>query len=77
MDDLQVHAKLKLIASAIRARRRELHVSQEGLAALCDVDRRYIGRIENAKSNISFRLQMKIASGLGLSVAELMARAKV
>lgn len=57
--------KLKLI-------RKERNLSQEALAMLCNVDRTYIGRIEQLKRNPSLEILQKIADGLNIELHELL-----
>lgn len=57
--------KLKMI-------RNERGLSQEALALLCDIDRTYVGRIENMKRNPSLEILAKLADGLGIKLSELL-----
>lgn len=52
--------------------RQERGLSQEGLALLCNIDRTYVGRIENLKRNPSLEILSKIADGLGMTLSELL-----
>lgn len=52
--------------------RQERGLSQEGLALLCNIDRTYIGRLENLKRNPSLEILSKIADGLGMTLSELL-----
>ncbi len=52
--------------------RQERGLSQEGLALLCNIDRTYVGRIENLKRNPSLEILAKIAEGLGMTLSELL-----
>lgn len=52
--------------------RQERGLSQEGLALLCNIDRTYVGRLENLKRNPSLEILSKIADGLGMSLSELL-----
>ncbi len=47
-------------------------LSQESLALICDIDRTYIGRIENLKRNPSLEILSKIANGLGIKLSDLL-----
>ena len=51
--------------------RQERGLSQEGLALLCNIDRTYVGRLENLKRNPSLEILSKIADGLGMTLSEL------
>lgn len=52
--------------------RQERGLSQEGLALLCNIDRTYVGRLENLKRNPSLEILPKIADGLGMTLSELL-----
>lgn len=52
--------------------RQERGLSQEGLALLCNIDRTYVGRLENLKRNPSLEVLSKIADGLGMTLSELL-----
>ena len=52
--------------------RQERGLSQEGLALLCNIDRTYVGRLENLKRNPSLEILSKIAVGLGMTLSELL-----
>ncbi len=56
----------------LKAIRQERGLSQEGLALLCNIDRTYVGRIENLKRNPSLEILAKIADGLGMTLSELL-----
>jgi transcriptional regulator with XRE-family HTH domain len=53
--------------------RRRLGVSQEGLAARCDVDRTFMGGIERGERNFSLAKLLTISDGLGVAPSELLA----
>ena len=59
-------------AEKLQKLRKERGLSQEALALLCDIDRTYIGRIENMKRNPSLEILNKIAKGLGIKLIELL-----
>ena len=52
--------------------RQERGLSQEGLALLCNIDRTYVGRLENLKRNPNLEILSKIADGLGMTLSELL-----
>ncbi len=56
---------------AVRKRRSELNISQEELAARCDLHRTYVADIERGSRNLSLFNIEKIAKGLGVSISEL------
>jgi len=54
-------SELQAFGAAIRAKRRELGVSQEDFAELCDLHRTYVGQVERGEKNISFINVLRIA----------------
>jgi transcriptional regulator with XRE-family HTH domain len=65
------------LGSAIRAVRKERGYTQEGFAAEADIDRSYYGAIERGEFNLTVDTILKVTSGLGLTAAELFARAEL
>lgn len=68
MSDSAIAAKLGRV---IRKRREALDISQEGLAALSELNRTYIGEIERGEVSVSVVTLQKIADGLNLKLSEL------
>lgn len=68
MSDASITVPLGLI---IRQRREALGLSQEGLAALAELNRNYIGKIERGEVSASVITLQKIAEGLNLKLSEL------
>lgn len=64
---------LDILGKRIRAKRRELGMSQEGLAHDAGLDRSYVGRIERGEHNLTFVSLVKIARAMGCDVAALTA----
>ena len=64
---------LKLLGAEIRRRRQELDLSQEELAALCDLHRTYIGSVERGERNISLKNIVSIARALKYKPSQLVA----
>lgn len=62
---------LDILGKRIRAKRRELCLSQEGLAHEAGLDRSYVGRIERGEHNLTFVSLVKIARAMGCDVAAL------
>lgn len=60
-----------LVAWNMRRLRVDRKVSQEKLAELADVDRTYISRLERMMENPSIGILDRIATTLGVSIAEL------
>jgi transcriptional regulator with XRE-family HTH domain len=67
MKNLQIELGCK-----VRHLRNESGHSQESFASLADIDRTYIADIEAGKRNISLEVLSRLASALGLSLAELL-----
>ena len=61
------------LGQVIALRRKRLGMSQEDLADAADVDRAFISSIENGKRNPSFGLIARIAMGLKMRFARLVA----
>ena len=68
-------AKLEELCKKFGARTRylllKLGLSQEGLAALCELDRTYVGGIERGERNPSLKNICLLASALGVHVSAL------
>jgi ribosome-binding protein aMBF1 (putative translation factor) len=69
--------RLLALGSAIRQARHEIGWSQERLASEAEVDRSYMGGIERGEHNLSIVNICRIAEVLGLSLAELFAKAGI
>ena len=59
-------------ARNVREARKEKGLSQEALAALCDLHRTYIGSIERAERDVSIDNMEKIANALGINIVDLL-----
>lgn len=59
-------------ANKLKLLRSERNLTQEDLAMLSNVDRTYIGRIEQLKRNPSLEILQKIADGLNIELHELL-----
>lgn len=62
---------LDILGKRIRAKRRELGMSQEALAHEAGLDRSYVGRVERGEHNLTFISLVKVARALGCDVAAL------
>ncbi|WP_221797867.1 helix-turn-helix domain-containing protein [Oceanobacter mangrovi] len=62
----------KALGANIRAKRKELGISQDGLALECGVDRSYMGRIERGEVNITVEKLYVISRTLGCEAASLL-----
>jgi len=65
-------ARLRL-ASNMRAARKRLSISQEGLAEMAELHRTYVGGIERGERNVSIDNIERLATALGLDVVDLLA----
>lgn len=62
---------LDILGQRIRARRRGLGMSQEGLAHEAGLDRSYVGRIERGENNLTFVALIKLCRAMKCDVATL------
>lgn len=62
---------LHVLGRAIRELRARCGLSQEALGAVADVHRNYVGAMERGEINPTFRVLLKVASGLGVPFSEL------
>ena len=61
--------KLK-IGQRIKELRKELNLSQEGLAYKAEVDRTYVTDVENGRRNVSVEILERIIAALKISINE-------
>ncbi|MGH9865104.1 MAG: helix-turn-helix domain-containing protein [Candidatus Acidiferrales bacterium] len=61
----------KRFGARVREIRKQKGFSQETLALVCELDRTYVGGVERGERNISLVNIHKIATALGVPVAEL------
>jgi transcriptional regulator with XRE-family HTH domain len=61
---------------AVKARRRDLGLSQEQLANNTDLHQRWISNVETGKRNPSYGSLRRLAAGLDLTASELIALAE-
>jgi len=64
-------AVLRALGSAARELRARLGFSQESLGHRCGLHRNYVGSIERGEQNVTFRVLLKLVSGLGVPLSEL------
>ncbi|HEY3969835.1 MAG TPA: helix-turn-helix transcriptional regulator [Solirubrobacteraceae bacterium] len=64
------------LGRAVRQLRQAAGISQDALAARCDLHRTYVGGIERGERNVSFGNLVKLAGALGVRPSELLARAE-
>jgi transcriptional regulator with XRE-family HTH domain len=62
---------LDILGQRIRAKRKELGMSQEGLAHEAGLDRSYVGRVERGEHNLTFVALVKLARAMQCDVAAL------
>ncbi|TDX20276.1 helix-turn-helix domain-containing protein [Pectobacterium versatile] len=67
MSDLTV-----LFGKKLRAKRKNLGISQEKLALLTDIDRSYVGRIERGEVNITLEKLYQFAEVLNCDAKDLL-----
>lgn len=63
---------LDIIAENVVTARKELGITQEELAFKAEIDRTYIGYIENSKHNITLGMLIKISSALNQNINDLL-----
>ena len=64
ISEILVQIGLKIVS-----RRKELNLTQDELAMLSEVDRTYVGYIENGKQNITLSVLYRIASALQVNLS--------
>lgn len=64
------------LAATVRAARGERGLTVEGLAAIADVSRAMISKIERSEAQPTAALLAKLSAALGLTLSELIARAE-
>jgi len=63
---------LKALGQRVRKLRLKRGFSQEGFADHCGVHRTFMGSIERGESNLSFHNLVRIATGLGITLSQLL-----
>lgn len=56
------------LGEALRARRKELKLSQDDVASVVGVNRRVVGELERGKATVQLDIVLRVASALGLDV---------
>lgn len=72
MSDTRVNRRL---GAAIQRRRKATGLSQEAFADAVGMHRTYYGRVERGQSNLTLRLLVRVARGLGIKPSVLLADA--
>jgi transcriptional regulator with XRE-family HTH domain len=62
----------KIIGENIKTLRQRKKISQENLAGIAEIDRRYIQSIEKGKRNISLNTLYKISKALDIKMSEIL-----
>jgi transcriptional regulator with XRE-family HTH domain len=75
MDVSRVEAG-KALADAVRPLREQTGLSQEAFAAQIGIHRNHQGQLERGETNPTWFTLLRVSEGLGVSVAELTARAE-
>lgn len=68
---------LVALGAAIRRVRLSKDISQEKLALLAEVDRSYVGRVEQGDNNVAILTLSKLALAMEITLAKLMQEAKL
>jgi len=63
---------LEQLAKNVKALRKSLSLSQEGLAFECDIDRTYISKVERGIANPSLLILLRIADVLDVEIKDLL-----
>lgn len=71
MDTTKSNSRLQVLGQKIRFYRNQKNISQEKLAEICGFDRTYISLVERGKRNLSFLNLCSFATGLDITVSEL------
>ena len=58
------------VGSRIKELRKQLELSQEGLAYKAEVDRTYVTDVENGRRNVSLEILERLTKGLNVSFNE-------
>ena len=61
----------EIIGKRVRAQRKNIGLSQEQLAELCDLHPTYIGQLERGEKNASLETIMRVCKGLNVAPSEL------
>lgn len=69
--------KLVRVGAAVRARRKELGLSQEALATTSGVERSNMGKIERGENNLSVLNLARIAEALDCKAADILIAANI
>lgn len=62
---------LKIIGKNIAKRRKELNLTQDELAYSANIDRTYVGYVENGRQNVSVAVLYRFANALKMDIKDL------
>lgn len=62
----------RVLANNIRSFRQKRKLSQEELAAMCDLHRTYVGAVERGERNVTLSTLEAFSSALGVSIAAIL-----
>ena len=74
---VKIPAHRRKLGEAIRVRRKNLGLSQEGLAEVVDCHRNFVGRIERGEQNPTVDMLVRFAKALKCDVADLAREASI
>jgi transcriptional regulator with XRE-family HTH domain len=72
-NDGRMESLQKQVGTRVRKLREKTGLSQEALAAVCNLHRTYVGLIERGERNLTLTTIQQIAEGLGVPPSELLA----
>ena len=72
MNPVQISTLKAVLSANIKARRKELGISQEKLALISGVDRSYMSEIERQIANPSIDALLRISNALQIAPAQLL-----
>lgn len=72
MNDLRDKLRLILFGKELKRIRKSLNLSQDEVAANCDITKPNLSNIENGKKDFVFTTLLEIARGLGIEPKELL-----
>jgi len=72
MNEKRDKKRLEDFGVKLKAMREKLNLSQDEVAARCDVTKGNLSNIENGKKDFTYTTLLEIAKGLGITVSKLM-----
>lgn len=71
MNEQRDKKRLQQFGTNLKSIRERLNLSQDDVAARCDVTKGNLSNIENGKKDFNYTTLLEIAKGLGIRVSEL------